>query len=174
MLNTIKYSVSEKSWPDSQLTESSENEYDDDQQPKSFYQAELNDLVRDLNLLKASLILGSRLKAKKMLSSDTTFAWYKHRENKYICFFAEKHSLVYCVDVQGLIKKLDIVYNSNDWHLFIDPSKSNLKTVLLHNTYQFVSIPLAHSTGMKKCFENIKLLSKMQYSTHVWKIYVEF
>ena len=75
VLETVENSVSEKSWSDSQLTESSEYQCDDDQQPKPFNQAKLNDLVRDLNLSKASaLILGSRLKAKRMLSTDTTFA----------------------------------------------------------------------------------------------------
>ena len=115
VLETVKDSVNEKSWYDSQLTESSEYECDDDQQPKLFYQVELNDLVRDLNLPKASsLILGFQLKAKHMLSTDTTFACYKHRENEYIHFFAKQHSLVYCGDVQGLIKKLETIYNSND------------------------------------------------------------
>ena len=65
MLETVEDFVSEKSWSGSQLTESSEYECDDDQQPKSFNQEELNDLVRDLNLPKASaLILGSSFKAK--------------------------------------------------------------------------------------------------------------
>ena len=88
VLETVKNSVSEESLSDYQLTECSAYECDDDQQPKPFNQAELNDLVRDLNLPKSSaLILGSRLKAKHMLSSDTTFAyWYRHRENKYIRF----------------------------------------------------------------------------------------
>ena len=49
-----------------------------------------------------------------MLSTDTNFAWYKHRENENIRFFIEEHFLVYCVDVQGLIKKLETVYNFND------------------------------------------------------------
>ena len=88
-----------------------------------------------MNLPKVSaLILDYRLKAKRMLSTGTTFAWYEHRENEYIRFLAEEHSLVYCVDVQGLIKKLGTVYNSNDWRLFIDASKPRLKAVLLHNT----------------------------------------
>ena len=114
-METVEHSVSEKSWSDSQLTESSEYECDDDQQPKYFNQAELNDLVRDLNLPKApALILGFKLKAKCMLSTETTFAWYKHRENEYICFFAKEYSLVYCVDAEGLIKKLGTVYNSNN------------------------------------------------------------
>ena len=78
------------------------------------------------------------------------------------------------MDVQGLIKKLGTVYNSNDWRLFIDALMSRLKAVLLHNTNQFVSIPLAHSTCMKESYENIKLLSKIQFSTHEWKICVNF
>ena len=67
---TVKDSVGEKSWSDSKLTESSEYECDDDQQPMPLNQAGLNDLVRDLNLPKASaLTLDSRLKAKRMLST---------------------------------------------------------------------------------------------------------
>ena len=147
---------------------------DDDQQSKSFNQAELNDFVRDLNLPKSSaLILSSRLKAKRMLSTDTTLAWCKHRENVYICFFVKQRSLVYCVNVQGLIKKLETDYSSKYWCLFIDAS--SLKTVLLHNTNQFASVPLAHLTCLKKSYENIKLLlSKIQFSTHAWKICVDF
>ena len=111
-----------------------------------------------------------------MLCTDITSAWYRDLENEHIHFFAKKHSLVYYVDVQGLIKKLGTAYNSNGCRLFVDSSKSSLKAVLLHNTNQFVFIPLAaHSTCMKKTYENIKLLlSKIQYSTHVWKICVDF
>ena len=126
---------------------------------------ELNDLVRDLNLPKASaLILGSRLKAKHMLIADTTFAWYKHPENEYIHFFAKEHCG--CTKSDKEIK--NCLYNSNDWHLFIDASKSSLKAVLLHNTNWFAFIRLAHLTCMKECYENMKLRqSKIQYSTHV-------
>ena len=82
VLETVEVSASENFWSDSQLTENSEYECDDDQHPKSFNQTELNDLVRDLNFPKASaLILGSILKPKRMLCTDTTFAWYEHREN---------------------------------------------------------------------------------------------
>ena len=113
-LETGEDSVSKESLSDSQLTECSEYEYDD-QQPKPFNQAEINDLVRDLNLPKASaLILGSRLKAKCMLCSNTTFVWCKYCEKKYICFFAMDHSLFYCVDIQDLIEKLETVYNPSD------------------------------------------------------------
>ena len=36
VLETVKDSVSEKSWSDNQLTESSQYEFDNDQQPKPF------------------------------------------------------------------------------------------------------------------------------------------
>ena len=88
-------------------------------------------------------ILGSRLKAKRMLCTDTTFAWYKRREREYIFFFTMEHSLVYCVDIQGLIEKLGTVCHPSDWRLFFDASKSSLKSVLLHNRDQFASILLA-------------------------------
>ena len=83
--------------------------------------------MRDFNLPKASaFILGSRLKVKHMLSTDTTFGWHKHRENEYIRFFAKEHSLVYCVD--GTRSDNDFG-NLNDWCLFIGASKSSLKAV---------------------------------------------
>ena len=46
------------------------------------------------------------MKAKRMLCTDTIFAWYKRPEKEYIRFFAIEHSLVYCVDIQGLVEKL--------------------------------------------------------------------
>ena len=118
---------------------------------------------------KASvLILGSKLKQSVCLAQIPL-------GNEYIRFFAKEHYLVCYVDVQDLIKKLGTVYNSNDWRLFIDVSKQSLKAVLLHYTNQFVSIPLTHLTCMKKRYEHMKLLlSKIQYSTHVWKICVDF
>ena len=112
---------------------------------------EEEDLVRDLNLPKASpLILCSRLKTKCMIWTITTFVWYEHCERKYICFFAMEHSLIYCVDIQGLIEKLETVYNPSDWCLSIDASKSSLKAVLFCNRNQFASIPFAHLTCMEE------------------------
>jgi len=44
-------------------------------------QSDLDDLVRDLNLVKgSSQLLGSRLKEMKFLAEGTTFSWYRHRE----------------------------------------------------------------------------------------------
>ena len=89
VFGAVDDSVSEKSLSDSQMIECSE--YECDQQQKLCIQAELNGLVRDLNLPKnSSLILGSRLKEKLMLHVST---------------------LVSCVDATGPIEKLGPVYN---------------------------------------------------------------
>ena len=86
-----------------------------------------------------------------------------------------EHFLVYCVDIQGFMEKLGTVYYPSNWWLFINASKSSLKVVLILNRNQFASIPLAHSTCKKISYENMKiLLSKLQYSTHSWKICVDF
>ena len=50
-------------------------------------QAELNNCVINLNLPNESaLIVGSRLRAKhknkNLLGTDTTFAWYMHRDSE--------------------------------------------------------------------------------------------
>ena len=110
---------------------------------------------RDSNLPKASaLILGSRLKAKRLLCTDTTFAWYKHRWKEYIRFFVMEHSFVHFVDIQGLTKKFKTAYNPSDWCLFIDVSKSSLKAVLLQNRNQFASMPLAHFDLYERVLQN--------------------
>ena len=62
------------------------------------------------------------------------------------------------MDIQGLVEKLGTVYNPSDRCLFINASKSSLKTVLLHYKNQIASIPLAHLTCMKESYENTKIL----------------
>ena len=70
-LETVADFVSKESLSDNLLTECSEHEYDDDQQPKRFNQAEPNDFDRDLTDLL--LFLAPDYKAKRMLCTDATF-----------------------------------------------------------------------------------------------------
>jgi hypothetical protein len=50
-------------------------------------QSELNDLIHDLNLPKdAAEVLGSRFKAKNLLSPGINFLWYRHREGDLVTF----------------------------------------------------------------------------------------
>ena len=105
--------------------------------PQLFTQDELNDLVRDLGLTKDSAeLLGSRLSAKNLLSSNVSYSWYRNRDKNFLPYFSMDDHLVYCCDVEGLIHFLGgskISYKFSEWRLYIDSSKPSLKAVLLHN-----------------------------------------
>ena len=137
-----------------------------------FSQAELNDLVRDLDLPKESaMLLSSRLAEKKLLEKGTTFSWYRHREAEFTPYFKKEDELVYCHDIPGLVKAMGKDYKAGDWRLFIDSSKRSLKAVLLFNDNKVASLPAGHSVSMKESYINIKfLLEKLNYATHQWLI----
>ena len=66
------------------------------------------------------------------------------------------------------------IYKPVDWRLFIDSSKRSLKCVLLHNTNEYASIPIGHSTVMKEEYESVKrVLRKLSYNKHKWLICVD-
>ena len=61
----------------------------------------------------------------------------------------------------------------NSWRLYIDSSKRNLKCVLLHNSNEYASIPIGHSTTPKeKCGPVKQVLECIKYNQHNWKICV--
>ena len=103
------------------------------------------------------------------MNDGVRFSWNKHRKKEYLPLFINESPLIYCVDVKGLIKKLDTAYNPLNWRLFIDSSKTSSKAVLLHNGNLFAFLPLAHFTQMKETYENIEIKTKLKYE-HKWKV----
>ena len=82
---------------------------------------------------------------------------------------------MYCTDIAQLLHKIGVPqYEPKDWRLFIDSSKQSLKCVLLHNSNQFASVPLAHLTTLKEKYEVVKyVLEKICYDQHEWLICVD-
>ncbi|KAI6653849.1 hypothetical protein LOD99_3351 [Oopsacas minuta] len=156
-------------------------EYDVDFQgpssePSLFNQAELNDLIRDLDLSKeSSELLASRLKEKNLLHQGTKVTLYRYREQEFQQYFCEKNGLVFCPNVEGLLLAMGVPnYNPSDWRLFIDSSKRSLKCVLLHNGNIFGSIPIGYSVKLKEEYNNVKeILEIINYSAHDWVICVD-
>ena len=67
-----------------------------------------------------------------------------------------------------------MIYDPNDWRLFIDSSKRSLNVVSLHNGNKFGSITLAHSVTLTEKYENVNLvLQLISYDQHKWIIYVD-
>ena len=106
-----------------------------EEKPHLITQVELNDLVRDLYLPKQlAELLGSRLQEWKVLDKDTNVSIFRNRNKDLLPFFIVTDSGVCaCSDVNGLMLKLGITYNAEEWCLFTAASKISLKAVLLHN-----------------------------------------
>ena len=66
-------------------------------------------------------------------------------------------------------------HQPENWRLFIDWNKLSLKAVLLHNGNEYISIPVAHVTNMKECYDVMQLLlGKIDYKLHKWFICGDF
>lgn len=162
---------------DIQNSSGSESEFEEcSPTMRGFSQAELNDLIRDLNLSKRSAeLLASRLKEKQCLQPEVTITSYRTREKNILPYFTEDSGLVYCNNVSGLLHLMGLPkYRPEDWRLFIDSSKRSLKCVLLHNGNKLASIPIGHSTKLKEEYQNIKLvLEKISFVQHQWSVCVD-
>ena len=101
--------------------------------PILFDQAELNDLIRDLNLSKdKSELSGSRLKEKNILNKNVRIS-YRNREEDLAKSFSAEGGLIYCNDVTKLMKAIGHKHVASEWCLCIDSNKTSLKGVLLKN-----------------------------------------
>ena len=144
--------------------------------PLQFNQAELYDLIRNLNISKKTTeVLAFRLNEKNLLQPSTNITFYRTREKNLLSYFSRENNLIFCNDVGGLLQKMGLEeYNSQEWRLFIDGSVRSLKCVLLHNGNKYASIPIGHSTSMKDKSDSTKLiLEKLVYLEHQWKMCVD-
>ena len=142
-------------------------------EPNRFNQDNLSDLIRDLNLPKESAeLLASHLKERNFLQAKTNVTFYRNREGNFLPYFKQYEEIVVCNDVDV---ELGIVYyEANSWRLFIDSSQRSLKCVLLHNTNEYASIPISHSTTLKEKYEPVKqVVECIKYNQHNWKICVD-
>ena len=139
-------------------------------------QAELNDLVRDLALSKASAeLLTSRLKEWNLLDPSVKVTEQRKRHHTFSSFFTLDNGLCYCNNVRALFAEIGISCNPQEWRLFIDSSNKSLKAVLLHNGNQLPSIPVAHSVHLKEEYQNVKtLLTVLRYEEYEWEVIGDF
>ena len=141
-----------------------------------FNQDDLSDLIHDFNLPKESAeLLASRLKERNFLKAKTNVTFHRNREANFLPYFKQYEEIVVCNYVDLLLMELGIFhYEANSWCLFIGSSKRSLKCVLLHNTNEYASIPIGHSTKLKEKYEPVKqVLECIKYNQHNWKICID-
>jgi arabinogalactan endo-1,4-beta-galactosidase len=61
-------------------------------------------------------------------------------------------------DVRGLATALNIHHNREEWRLFIDSPKLNLKALLFHNGKVLPSITVRYAVNKKESYNKMKLL----------------
>ena len=78
-------------------------------EPHSVTQAELNDLVQNLNLPKTKAqLLGSRLQQWNLIEKGVQTSFYRKRQLNTAKYFSMNSDLVYCNDVCGLMEELKL------------------------------------------------------------------
>ncbi|GBN42007.1 hypothetical protein AVEN_182617-1 [Araneus ventricosus] len=76
---------------------------------------ELNDLVRDLELSKSKAeILASRLQQWNLLEKNVRVSSFRTRHLLFESFFKKEDCLVFCCDIDGLLKELRIADEPNE------------------------------------------------------------
>ena len=84
--------------------------------PHLISQAELNDLVRDLDLSKRQAeLLGSRLQGWNLLSSGTKISVFRSRHEDLTKYFNQAGSLTFCSNINGLFSALGCDHDPTEW-----------------------------------------------------------
>ena len=145
---------------------------DAENSPHLLGQAELNDLVRDLELTKEKAdLLGSRPQERNLLKPGTKISHFQSRHMKFSSLYSQEENVCFCNDISGLMQEIGCCYDPSEWRLFIDSSKASLMAVLLHNGNEKPSIPVAHATGLNETYESMDLLLRLtKYKDHTWNI----
>ena len=100
---------------------------------------------------KESEILAARLNEKNLLEKGVKLSCFRTRESTFLQYFESNSSFVFCNNIPGLLKELGLlIYNPDEWRLFIDSKKQNLKCILLHNGNLYDAVPIGHSVILRE------------------------
>lgn len=169
--NESKSSSSSESFSDVHSL-STDPDYVPEDEPHLLDQAELNDLVRDLELTKEKAeLLASRMLQWNLVKSETRVTVYRNRNADMLKFFKKEDSICYCVDVDELMNHLGMKHDPSEWRLFIDGSTESLKACILHNGNELPTIPLAHTVDWKESRDSVKeILNVIRYEHYGFNI----
>lgn len=140
---------------------------------KLINQPRLNNMCRRLALSqRKSRLLAKMLREDGLLTPGVKIRT-QSRQAEFEPYFTQdnRSDLSYCSNIRGLMEKLKIEYEVDDWRLFIDGSKSGLKAVLLHNDGAYRPIPIAYTRKLKETYASMKLIfEKIKYEEHKWDV----
>jgi len=120
--------------------------------PHLILQSELDDLGRDLNLLKIQAdLLASYLQGWNLLQQGVKMSYRKHQLS--LPSFFSTNSELGCFNDVGLLARVGMYTQPRRMVTFVDLSKFILKAVPLHNRNIHPSILISHSVHMKEMLQ---------------------
>ena len=132
-------------------------------------EGELNDLIRDFELL------ASRLRQWDSLHHSVKVTTFRTRNQELEQFLKTVGYFTYCKDIDGLIDAMRMRHSPEQWRLFIDASKASLKAVLLHNGNKLPSIPVAYAPSTKETFTTMNsILVEVDCKNYKWEFCGDF
>lgn len=139
----------------------------EEQQSALWLPSDFNDFCKELSLSKA----GS-LKCLKMLKTDKDIAaklcsvktrHIKERNFSYLNFFQTSGYFTYCSDINELLENLSADALTKRWCLFIDSSKSSLKSAVICENYAYPTVPVAYARVKEEKSSVIEVLKLLKY-----------
>jgi len=108
-------------------------------EPHLLTQGDLNNIVHNLNLSKKQAeLLRSRLKGWNLLCQEIKVCYHHGHHEEFKDFFSLEDGVVFYNGVYSVMEVLGHEYNPDQWPLFIDSLKVNLKVVLIYNGNRFL------------------------------------
>ena len=74
---------------------------------------------------------------------------FRNRNQEFEQFFKTVGYFTYCKDIDGMMNAMHMRHSPEQWRLFIDASKTSLKTVLLLNGNKLPFFPVAYAPSTK-------------------------
>lgn len=112
---------------------------------------------------------------KCILFSDVRITAMRDRSTLWAQCFEMRNQICYCKDIPQLFAAMKQEFDPQEWRLFIDGSKTSIKSVLLHIGNQKPSIPVAFAIGLKEEYDTMKeIIELIRYNEFNFKIVADF
>lgn len=77
-------------------------------------------MARDLNSSEEEYkLLGSGLQQWKLLALGTKISEFRNKRQIFVNYFTMEEKMCFCIDVNGLKGKLEVMHKPDNWQLFI-------------------------------------------------------
>ena len=131
--------------------------------------------MRDLQSSKEyAQKLGRQLKENNLLSTNTTYSWYRNREDEFLPFYHTENGITFCPNASNLLRKLEYNEHDSNWYLFMDSSTQSFKAILI-NKIDLKVVPLVYAKETKETYSLIQsALKKIKYNDHLWDVCGDF